>query len=130
MRPGEGITGSAAAERAPVMIAAEAHLDPRFKSFPNLPEDQYESILAVPIVARDGRLEGALNVRTLRPRTFTKSEIDLLVPNCDRSAQSNRACAVVRAGAASRARGTESLSRISEAVSESRSTSRSRSRRS
>ena len=48
MRPGEGITGVAAAERAPVMIAAQAHLDARFKQFPNLPEDEYESILAVP----------------------------------------------------------------------------------
>jgi two-component sensor histidine kinase len=51
MRPGEGITGVAAAERAPVMIPAQAHLDPRFKLFPNLPEDEYESILAVPILA-------------------------------------------------------------------------------
>ena len=50
MRPGEGITGVAAAERAPVMIAEQAHLDPRFKQFPNLPEDEYESILAVPIL--------------------------------------------------------------------------------
>jgi hypothetical protein len=58
MRPGEGITGVAAAERAPVMIAAQAHLDARFKQFPNLPEDEYESILAVPILARD-TLEGA-----------------------------------------------------------------------
>src|SRR6266513_3538496 len=33
MRPGEGITGSAAEARAPVMIAAQAHLDPRFKNF-------------------------------------------------------------------------------------------------
>src|ERR671931_2133763 len=31
MRPREGITGSAAAERAPIMIPAKAHLDPRFK---------------------------------------------------------------------------------------------------
>jgi len=52
MRPGEGITGVAAAERAPVMIAEQAHLDPRFKGFPNLPEDEYEWFLAVPIVAR------------------------------------------------------------------------------
>jgi signal transduction protein with GAF and PtsI domain len=42
MRPGEGITGSAAAERSPIMIPAEAHLDQRFKSFYNLPEDEYE----------------------------------------------------------------------------------------
>ena len=48
-------------ELAPVMIAADAHLDPRFKAFPNLPEDDYASILAVPILARD-KLEGALNV--------------------------------------------------------------------
>src|SRR5881398_2394449 len=64
MRPGEGITGSAAAERSPVMIPSAAHLDPRFKQFPNLPEEEYESILAVPILAR-GVLAGALNVRTL-----------------------------------------------------------------
>src|SRR5580765_7300135 len=48
MRPGEGITGCAAAGREPIMIAEEAHLDPRFKAFPNLREDEYESILAVP----------------------------------------------------------------------------------
>ena len=42
LRPGEGITGSAAAERSPIMIAAEAHLDQRFKGFSNLPEDEYE----------------------------------------------------------------------------------------
>src|SRR6188472_2246677 len=29
MRPGDGITGSAAAARAPIAIAARAHLDPR-----------------------------------------------------------------------------------------------------
>src|ERR687885_1436646 len=33
MRPGEGITGAAAAARQPIMIPYEAHLDPRFKSF-------------------------------------------------------------------------------------------------
>src|SRR5205085_10446957 len=62
MRPGEGITGSDAESREPVMIAGQAHLDPRFKNFANLPEDEYESILAVPILARGVRLEGALNV--------------------------------------------------------------------
>ena len=66
MRPGEGITGFAAAERAPVMIPERAHLDPRFKEFKNLREDEYESILAVPILAKE-RLAGALNVRTRVP---------------------------------------------------------------
>ena len=31
MRPGEGITGTAAALREPIMLPAQAHLDPRFK---------------------------------------------------------------------------------------------------
>src|SRR5256884_8114995 len=73
MRPGEGITGSAASERAPVMIPSAAHLDPRFKQFPNLPEEEYESILAVPILAR-GVLAGAPNVRTLVPREYPPDE--------------------------------------------------------
>jgi two-component system, sensor histidine kinase PdtaS len=51
MKPGEGITGTAAAERSPIMIPAQAHLDERFKAFTNLPEDEYESILAVPILS-------------------------------------------------------------------------------
>src|SRR6478735_4706675 len=87
MRRGEGITGAAAADRAPVMIPADAHLDPRFKSFPNLPEDDYASILAVPILARE-KLEGALNVRTREPRSFTQAEVDLLMTIAGQVAQS------------------------------------------
>ncbi len=77
MRPGEGITGAAAELRHPVMIPSQAHLDPRFRAFPNLPEDEYESILAVPVLARD-HLAGALNVRTRRPREFSDDEVALL----------------------------------------------------
>jgi two-component system, sensor histidine kinase PdtaS len=118
MRPGEGITGFAAAERAPVMIPSAAHLDPRFKSFPNLPEDEYESILAVPILARDGRLEGALNVRTVQPREFGEGEIELLVAIAAQVAQSIEH-AQLYAQAQRRVHELEALSRISEAVSES-----------
>ncbi len=77
MHLGEGITGTSAAEGRPVMIAEAAHLDARFVGFPNLPEDEYESILAVPVHARD-RLEGALNVRTRLPRAFGEDEVALL----------------------------------------------------
>jgi two-component system, sensor histidine kinase PdtaS len=118
LRPGEGITGTAAAERAPVMIPAQAHLDPRFRSFPNLPEDQYESILAVPILARDGRLEGAVNVRTVAPREFTEAEIDLLLAIAAQVAQSIEH-AKLYAQAQRRVVELEALAKISEAVSES-----------
>ena len=117
MRPGEGITGAAAAAREPVMIPAEAHLDERFKAFPNLPEDEYESILAVPILARD-KLEGALNVRTREPREFSPAEIDLLVAIAGQVAQSIEH-AKLYAQAQRRVGELEALARISEAVSES-----------
>src|ERR671938_2457 len=117
MRPGEGITGSAAAERRPIMIPAQADLDPRFKAFSNLPEDQYQSILAVPILARD-RLAGALNIRTVAPREFTQDEIDLLVAIAAQVAQTI-VHAQLYAQAQRRVAELEALARISEAVSES-----------
>ena len=117
MRPGEGITGTAAAAREPVMIPSQAHLDERFKAFANLPEDEYESILAVPILARD-KLAGALNVRTLRPRDFTAAEIDLLAAIAGQVAQTIEH-AKLYAEAQRRVTELEALARISEAVSES-----------
>src|SRR5713226_9296834 len=117
MRPGEGITGVAAATQEPVMIPAQAHLDPRFKTFTNLPEDEYESILAVPILARE-RLEGALNVRTREPREFSRAEIDLLLAIAAQVAQSIEH-AKLYAAAQRRVDELEALARISEAVSES-----------
>jgi two-component sensor histidine kinase/putative methionine-R-sulfoxide reductase with GAF domain len=117
MRPGEGITGAAAASRAPIMLPGQAHLDPRFKTFPNLPEDEYESILAVPILARD-RLEGALNVRTREPRAFTDDEVELLLAIAAQVAQSIQHARLYEA-AQRRVAELEALARISEAVSES-----------
>ena len=114
---GEGITGVAARERLPVMLPTEAHLDPRFKSFPNLPEDRFQSILAVPILARD-KLEGALNVRTIERRDFTQGEIGLLLAIAAQVAQS---ISHARLFAATQRRlvELEALARISEAVSDS-----------
>ena len=117
MRPGEGITGAAASAREPVMIPAQAHLDERFKAFPNLPEDQYESILAVPILARE-KLAGALNVRTVMPREFSEAEIDLLVAIAAQVAQTIEH-AKLYADAQARVSELEALAKISEAVSES-----------
>src|SRR3954467_1261914 len=117
LRPGEGITGSAADDRAPIMIPAQAHLDPRFKGFQSLPEDEYESILAVPILARE-KLAGALNIRTRRPREFTEAEVELLVAIAAQVAQTIQH-AQLYADAQRRVGELEALARISEAVSES-----------
>jgi len=117
LRVGEGITGTAAAERKPVAIAADAHLDPRWKEFPNLPESEYESILAVPIVARE-QLAGALNVRTRAPREYRADEVELLEAIASQVAQSI-VHAKLYADAQRRVAELEALAKISEAVSES-----------
>jgi two-component sensor histidine kinase/putative methionine-R-sulfoxide reductase with GAF domain len=116
MRRGEGITGIAAADRAPIMIPSKAHLDPRFKAFPNLPEDDYESILAVPILAREV-LEGALNVRTREPRAFSEAEVALLTSIAAQVGQSIEHAKLYQQ-AQRRVGELEALARISEAVSE------------
>jgi two-component system, sensor histidine kinase PdtaS len=116
LRPGEGITGVAADERAPVMLPAQAHLDPRFRAFPNLPEDEYESILAVPILARE-KLEGALNVRTREPRDFSAAEIDLLLAIAAQVGHTIEHARLYEA-AQRRVVELEALARISEAVSD------------
>src|SRR5439155_15415575 len=83
----------------------------------NLPEDEYQSILAVPILARE-TLEGALNVRTRSPRVFSDSEIELLLAIASQVAQSIEH-AKLYAAAQRRVDELEALARISEAVSES-----------
>lgn len=117
MRVGEGITGAATAQREPIMIPRDAHLDPRFKRFPNLHEEQYQSILAVPILAKD-RLEGALNVRTEAPREFTAAEIDLLMAIAGQVAQAIEN-AKLYDHTQRRVAELEALVGISEAVSDS-----------
>src|SRR5439155_1140469 len=77
----------------------------------------YESILAVPILARE-KLAGALNVRTRRPREFTEAEAELLVAIAAQVAQTIEH-AQLYADAQRRVGELEALARISEAVSES-----------
>ena len=117
MRPGEGITGSAALERKPIMIPRDAHLDTRFKTFPNLREEEYQSILAVPILFKD-RLGGALNIRTRSPRSYWESEVDLLMAIAGQVAQAIENAKLYDA-AQRRVAELQALARISEAVSES-----------
>jgi phosphotransferase system enzyme I (PtsP) len=77
MRPGEGLVGLVAEEGRPVTVA-DAFNHPRFKYFPEAGEDAYHSFLGVPLV-EGGLLLGVLVVQTAEPRTFTQSEVRMLV---------------------------------------------------
>ncbi|MFO0844125.1 MAG: putative PEP-binding protein [Gemmataceae bacterium] len=77
MRLDEGLTGLVAQQAAPVMVA-DAFDHPRFKYFPEAGEDPYHSFLGVPLV-EGGTLQGVLVVQDVEPRTFSPSEVQMLV---------------------------------------------------
>ena len=71
---GEGITGWVAREKTHVAVSAEAWSDERFKFFPQLDEDRFQSILSVPLIWR-GEVIGVINVRTVAPHDYTKTQV-------------------------------------------------------
>jgi two-component sensor histidine kinase len=77
LKVGEGITGWVARERKPVAIAAEAGDDERFKFIPDLNEDQFQSILSVPLEWRSDVI-GVINVRTHEPHDYSNTQIQSL----------------------------------------------------
>lgn len=77
LRLGEGITGWVGEHLKPVVVSRNAGRDPRFKLFSNLPEDQFESFLSVPVVS-GGKLVGVINVQNRLEHQYTPREISLI----------------------------------------------------
>lgn len=77
LRMGQGITGWVAKHQEPVSIDSGALRDPRFQFFKDLPEDQFEAFLSVPILAR-GRLVGVINVQHRNPHHYTPWEVQTI----------------------------------------------------
>jgi signal transduction protein with GAF and PtsI domain len=77
LRMDEGLTGWVARERRLVAISKEAYLDPRFKNFVELPEDQYEAFLSAPIIARN-KVVGVINVQVRKQHIFSGEEMETL----------------------------------------------------
>jgi uroporphyrinogen-III synthase len=77
LKIGEGLTGWVARERRLLAISREAFRDPRFKTFPNLPEDTFESFLSAPVIARN-RTVGVINVQHRATHSHTGSEMELV----------------------------------------------------
>lgn len=77
LRVGQGITGWVAEHRQPVAVGNQASEDPRFQLFNELPEDQYEAFLSVPVMSR-GKLVGVINVQHRQPHVHTRHEIQLI----------------------------------------------------
>jgi uroporphyrinogen-III synthase len=74
LRLGQGIAGWVAEHREVVMIPERAPQDPRFTSFTELAEDNYEAMLSVPVISRR-RVVSVINVQHKQPHTYTTQEI-------------------------------------------------------
>ncbi|RKX91259.1 MAG: phosphoenolpyruvate--protein phosphotransferase [Spirochaetes bacterium] len=73
---GEGITGKAFKERIPINIARGA-MDPQFKHIPGMHEEQYESILAVPIIYHNKEL-GVIVLEDSKAGYYTPRDVKAL----------------------------------------------------
>jgi sugar diacid utilization regulator/putative methionine-R-sulfoxide reductase with GAF domain len=73
LRIGEGVTGSAAADRAPVVVD-DVRSEPRFCWLAGVDQARFVSMCSVPILSA-GRLVGVLNVQTVVPHRFNRDEV-------------------------------------------------------
>jgi GAF domain-containing protein len=76
---GEGLAWWAAERGEPAFIRENAADDPRFKYVPELEEERFQSLVSVPIAARDGGVVGVITLHTEAPREFTETEVEFLV---------------------------------------------------
>ncbi len=72
MALGEGIAGWVALHRTSVFLKDGAMEDPRFCYFPELEEEKFQSIMTVPIIAKDRRLIGVITLQAVAPHEFTE----------------------------------------------------------
>jgi uroporphyrinogen-III synthase len=77
LQVGRGITGWVAEHKRPVAVERNAFNDPRFQSFNELPEDQFEAFLSVPVLSRD-KLVGVINLQHREPHIYSQREIRLI----------------------------------------------------
>lgn len=77
MHEGEGITGWVVQHQQTVAIEKKAYEDPRFKFFKQLPEDNYESFLSVPIIDETG-VVGVVNFQNKISQQFSSEQVKTL----------------------------------------------------
>ncbi|MGH2495998.1 MAG: GAF domain-containing protein [Ktedonobacteraceae bacterium] len=68
---GEGINGWVAMTLQPVFLKDNAMNDPRFRYYPELEDDKFQSVMTIPIIAKDRHLIGVITLHTVAPHEFT-----------------------------------------------------------
>ncbi len=75
----EGLTGWVARTKTPEFIRDHALDDPRMKYVPELEEERFQSMVAVPVIAPDGDVLGVVVLHTQAPREFDDGVLNFLV---------------------------------------------------
>ncbi len=75
----EGLTGWVARTRTPEFIREKALEDPRMKYVPELDEERFQSMVAVPLLYRSGAVIGVVVLHTEAPREFDDEVLNFLV---------------------------------------------------
>ena len=79
MALGEGITGWVGMHLQPVILKEAALNDPRFRYFPELEEEKFQSTMTVPILAKDRHLIGVITLHTVAPYEFLEQHQTFLI---------------------------------------------------
>jgi GAF domain-containing protein len=79
LQRGEGLAWWAAERKTPAFIRENALADPRTKYVPELEEERFQSLLALPVLSRAGDVIGVITAHTEAPREFTDDEVEFLV---------------------------------------------------
>lgn len=72
MALGEGIAGWVGRHHQPVTIREGSLNDPRFRPYPELEEEKFQSLMSVPILSKDRHLIGVITVHTVAPYEFSE----------------------------------------------------------
>jgi PucR C-terminal helix-turn-helix domain/GAF domain/GGDEF-like domain len=79
LAPGEGFAGWVSEHRQPIFIPSDALADPRARYFPEFEEEKYQSMVSVPLIAKDGDLFGVIGLHSLAPRTLTEDDATFVI---------------------------------------------------
>ena len=79
LKQGEGLAWWALERGEAAFIREGALDDPRVKYVPELEEERFQSLVAVPLIGKRGDRIGAITLHTEAPREFTDAEVEFLV---------------------------------------------------
>ena len=76
---GKGLAWWAVERKEPAFVPDHLLDDPRVEYVAELEEERFQSLLSVPIIAREGDVIGVISAHTEAPREFGQSEVDFVV---------------------------------------------------